>query len=103
LSMTHVIDSRIPIPRCVSTQYNFYVKEDLYVEDVSAEEFLSIFRTAAFNEWPYVSFRCKDEETYREVRRHLIDENHIFDYLDENVVSLNFTYNEIMHTYTFLF
>ena len=103
LSNTHVIDSRIPIPRCVSDQYNFYVKEKLYVEEVSVEEFLAIFGTEAFNELPYVAFRCKDEETYREVRRHLIDENHIFDYLDENVVSLNFTYNEIMHTYTFLF
>lgn len=81
---THTINSIVDLPECIADENNYYVKEGYYFTQVYTEKLASIFSTAYDNQKEYVEIKCSDGVVYREMYQYLIEEQHIFDYLENS-------------------
>lgn len=102
LQKTHIIDNPVSVPNCTSLLNNYYVKEGLYLNNLESLTLERIFRNAYSDGEECVSIRCSDETVFGQVKEHLLDEQHIFQYLKNGTTSLTYTYNEELYTYTFM-
>ena len=87
---THTIDSVMPLPECIAWENNYYVKEGLYLESADMEKMATIFKEAYAGNKEYVEIKCADKEVYGEIYSYLIDEQHIFDYLDTKMDTISY-------------
>jgi hypothetical protein len=100
LLKSHTIDNVVPVPACVATRNNYYVREGLYLRSYEEATLASIFdRMSASNE-KSVAFQCADEGTYREVLDKLITQQGVFKYLDTNG-SVSYSNNDQLYTLIF--
>ena len=100
LELTHVIDNFAPVPECVKTKDNYYVKEGLYFTKVDDKQLEQAFKNAKSTGKKSVEIKCSDTFVFDEMGTYLIDENHVFDYLD-NKESLKYIKNQDLHIYSF--
>lgn len=87
---THRINNVVPLPECNSNNENYYVHEQLFLEDYDADKIRSAFDEAYLNNTYYVSFKFNNQITYDFVREKLIDEQEVFAYLPEENSSLQY-------------
>lgn len=83
LSKTHRIDNVVPMPRCVSLEDNFYVREGAYFTDINEEQLAQVFEKSYSYGEDYVTLQCADEAVYRDMVNYLITDQKIFRYLNE--------------------
>lgn len=81
---THTIDSIVDLPECIAEENNYYVKEGYYFTSVDTQKLASIFSSAYDKQKEYVELKCSDGVVYREMYQYLIEEQHIFDYLENS-------------------
>ncbi len=81
---THTINNIVALPPCIADENNYYVKEGYYFTSVDTEKLATIFDTAYGDQKEYVEIKCSDGVVYREMCQFLIEEQHIFDYLESS-------------------
>lgn len=83
ISRTHTIDNVVELPQCIADENNYYVKEGYYFENLDTEKLAKVFSDAYTSDKGYVEIKCMDAVVYREISTYLVEEQHIFDYLED--------------------
>lgn len=82
LSKTHTIEEVVPVPVCTAMTDNYYVREGLYFTELSKDRIADVFARAYERQSSYVTLKCSRREVYEEIRRFLIEEQGIFEFLN---------------------
>ncbi len=101
LLRTHVIGGYIPMPECVATEANFYVREGALFSTYDREQMAALFDNALSDGKKDVTVKCTDAGCYSEVLRNLIDEQDIFTYLGNAGDSIAYAPNDKQLSVTF--
>lgn len=82
LYKTHEPDRPVPLPDCIATSNNYYVHEGRYLTGLDAEVLYEIFEDAYASGETTVQLQCANDEVYEQITKYLLEEQHIFDYID---------------------
>ena len=94
LQRTHTLNNVVPLPFCISMECNYYVKEGTYLNSCDEESIRNIFEKAADSGQEYITLKCSDTDIYRGVKRILLDEQKIFQYLNQSDGSVAYSDND---------
>nr|WP_321152655.1 transglutaminase domain-containing protein [uncultured Acetatifactor sp.] len=101
LLRTHSIGGQVPMPVCVATEANYYVREGGYFSSYDQEQMAELFRRAAESGRRDVTIKCGNESCYREIVDGLIDGQEIFRYLTDEEGKIAYAQNEKQLSLTF--
>ena len=101
LLRTHSIGGQVPMPLCVATEANYYVREGAYFTSYDREQMEALFRKTLEEGRADVTIKCADEPCYREVVEGLIDGQEIFRYLSDEEGRVAYAQNEKQLSLTF--
>lgn len=88
LTKTHIISDMIPMPRCISSEANYYVKEGYYFTFLDESKIGTLFQEAYKIGKSYITIKCETQELYKQMEDYLIKEQKIFKFLqNSNTVS----------------
>lgn len=93
LSKTHTIEEVVPVPVCTAMTDNYYVREGLYFTELSKERIADVFARAYERQSSYVTLKCSSREVYEEIRRFLIEEQGIFEFLNPDTGTVSYAEN----------
>lgn len=79
---THKINNVVELPECIANENNYYVKEGYYFKTLDTDKLAKVFSDAYAQNKEYVEIKCMDAVVYREISTYLIEEQHIFEYLE---------------------
>ena len=94
LSKTHTIEEVVPVPVCTAMTDNYYVREGLYFTELSKDRIADVFARAYERQSSYVTLKCSRREVYEEIRRFLIEEQGIFEFLNPDTGTVSYAENE---------
>ena len=94
LSKTHTIEEVVPVPVCTAMTDNYYVREGLYFTELSKDRVADVFARAYEEQSSYVTLKCSSREVYEEIRRFLIEEQGIFEFLNPDTGTVSYAENE---------
>jgi len=94
LSKTHTIEEVVPVPVCTAMTDNYYVREGLYFTELSKDRIADVFARAYERQSSYVTLKCSSREVYEEIRRFLIEEQGIFEFLNPDTGTVSYAENE---------
>ncbi len=100
LLTSRVIDNVVPLPECVATQNNYYVREGLYLRSYDEIWLGQLFDAAKSSGQNYVTFMCAGSQVYEEVKDHLITQQEIFGHLSSSE-AVTYSYNDDLYTLIF--
>lgn len=83
LLRTHNPNHVVPLPYCVSMDCNYYVKEGTYLTGCDEAGLRELFMDKFAQNGGYLTVKCANEDVYEEVRRLLIEEQKIFEYIQK--------------------
>lgn len=93
LSKTHAIEEVVPVPVCTAMTDNYYVREGLYFTELSKDRIADVFARAYERQSSYVTLKCSSREVYEEIRRFLIEEQGIFEFLNPDTGTVSYAEN----------
>lgn len=93
LSKTHTIEEVVPVPVCTAMTDNYYVREGLYFTELSKDRIADVFARAYERQSSYVTLKCSRREVYKEIRRFLIEEQGIFEFLNPDTGTVSYAEN----------
>lgn len=93
LSKTHTIEEVVPVPVCTAMTDNYYVREGLYFTELSKDWIADVFARAYERQSSYVTLKCSSREVYEEIRRFLIEEQGIFEFLNPDTGTVSYAEN----------
>ncbi len=93
LSKTHTIEEVVPVPVCMAMTDNYYVREGLYFTELSKDRIADVFARAYEEQSSYVTLKCSSREVYEEIRRFLIEEQGIFEFLNPDTGTVSYAEN----------
>ncbi len=102
LEKTHVIDNIVPMPECISTSENYYVKEGCWFESYDAVQMSAAFNYAYANRQSVVCIKCSDAAVFQEIYDALITNQEVFNYLIATTTNVTYTFSEESLSFTFL-
>ena len=100
IGKTHEIDNVVPLPACVATRNNYYIREGLYFAVYDEARLDSMFKEAQDFEKDCVTFMCADKTLYGEMKNKLITEQGVFRYINSSK-SVSYSYNDGLYTLIF--
>lgn len=100
LTKSHVIDNTIPLPACVATRNNYYIREGLYFTTYDEAALDVLFERAESNGESCVTFMCADAVVYQQMKEQLITEQKVFSYVKWSA-SVSYSYNDELYTLIF--
>lgn len=101
LLRTHTLGNVVPLPECVDTAANYYVRQGALFEEYDREKLKRVFEEALSAGKKDVTIKCADTECYRGMEHTLIEEQEIFTYLPEGNASVSYAQNEKQLSLTF--
>ncbi|MDD2971731.1 MAG: transglutaminase domain-containing protein [Lachnospiraceae bacterium] len=101
LCTTHVIDNIVPMPRCIATKDNYYVREGAYFEAYDGDKVASLFQKAYDSGQGFVTLKCSDASVYQQIRKKLIEEQVVFQLLQRDTQTIAYATSEEQLTFTF--
>ena len=96
LSKTHTIEEVVPVPVCTAMTDNYYVREGLYFTELSKDRIADVFARAYERQSSYVTLKCSRREVYEEIRRFLIEEQGIFEFLNPDTGTVSYAENVVV-------
>lgn len=94
LQRTHTLNNVVPLPFCVSMDCNYYVKESTYLTSCDESVISNIFERALASGKENITLKCSDTDVYNEVKKILLDEQKIFQYLHKSDGSVAYSDND---------
>lgn len=101
IEKTHSIDNCVELPVCKASSANYYVKENLFFETLDTNQILNAFIKASNENRSSVELKCANNAVYEQMGQYLLDESHIFDYLDSSVEKATYVQNSDLLIYSF--
>lgn len=101
LLRTHITDSYVPMPICIDTKDNYYVREGAYFTGYDKEQMKALFEKAYAEQKGEVTVKCSSLDCFRQIFAAMVDEQEIFDYMQEESESIVYTHNEKQLSMTF--
>ena len=102
LFITHTLaEGGVPMPACVATEANYYSREGALFSGYDRAQMTALFDRAKEQGRDDVTVKCTDEESYSQVMTALIDNQEIFDYLDDAGSTVAYAQNEKQLSLTF--
>lgn len=98
---THTIDNVIEPPRCVATESNYFVKEDLYFTTIDRRRLKKAFTKAYATNKGILTIKCSDSLCYQYMQNELITNQEIFDYVNVAGDTLSYAMNDDQFTLAF--
>lgn len=81
LEQTHTIENIVPMPRCISTEANYYAREGAYFDTLDRERIGVLFEKAYTEGKEFVTLKCANASVYAEVEEALLNQQEVFNYL----------------------
>lgn len=82
LYTTHSPNKIVPLPDCMANENNYYVHEGLYLTGLDTEVLHQIFERAYEKGETTVQFQCANDAVFIQVSDYLLEQQHIFDFVD---------------------
>lgn len=82
LYTTHSPNKIVPLPDCMANENNYYVHEGLYLTGLDTEVLHQIFEKAYEKGETTVQFQCANDAVFIQVSDYLLEQQHIFDFVD---------------------
>ena len=101
LLRTHTLENVVPLPECVDTAANYYVRQGALFDSYDREQMKRLFEESVAGGSRDVTIKCADMECYNQMKKVLIEEQEIFDYLPEGEASVSYAHNEKQLSLTF--
>lgn len=101
LLRTHTLGGEVPMPECTDSAANYYVKEDLVLDGYDVDKLQRIFRQAQEQQKADVTFKCVDEACLATVKKKLLDDREIFQYLPDTEKQISYACNDKQLSMTF--
>lgn len=101
LLRTHTLNGQLPMPQCVATENNYYVREGALFAEYDRDQMKELFERAAAQGKKDVTVKCADEACYQDILSALIDGQEIFDYLSGNDGKVAYAQNDKQLSLTF--
>lgn len=98
LQATHIIDSVVPMPQCIATAANYYIKENLYFNDYDEEALKEVFQNAYAQGREAVTLKCADFLVFAKVQEELITNQKIFLFLSGQTQSVIYAVDDQLYT-----
>lgn len=86
LDETHKPEPVVTMPRCNSMEDNYYIHEGLYFTGVDPDGFHRAFESSLASGQRIMFIKASSPEAFGEIRRHLFDEQNVFEYLGRSNV-----------------
>jgi hypothetical protein len=97
---THTPNRIVPLPDCIATEDNYYVHEGLYLTGLDAEALNQMFQKAYERGEDTLQFQCANASVYEQVSEYLLEEQHIFDFVNATN-SVSYIDNPATNTFCF--
>lgn len=94
ISKTHAIKSVVELPECIAWECNYYIKEGLYFKNLDTDKISKVFLDAYLEGKSHVEMKCADSVVYREIYTYLIEEQNVFEYLDDGKDTVSYCEDE---------
>lgn len=101
LLRTHIIGGQVPMPVCTATAANYYVREGSLFVSYDREQMAALFQRAIENGQRDLTIKCADAVCYEEIMAALIDNQEIFDYLQDRESGVAYAQNDKQLSLTF--
>lgn len=101
LQLTHRIDNIVPLPRCISLDANYYVKEGRYFTQYDETKLQELFQQAYEKGSEYITLKCATYEVYTKMSQELLENQKVFAFLNNDNKSIAYTNNEEQFTLSF--
>lgn len=101
LLRTHRIVAGIPMPECVATEANYYVREGALFTEYNKDRIGKLFAGMEDGSKNAVTIKCADRDCYEEIRVALVEKQEIFQFLGELEQKVTFSQNETQLSMTF--
>lgn len=98
---THMIGGDVPMPVCVATEANYYVREGAWFVSCDRNQLRKLFDGVSSCGRKDVSIKCADETCYDEMVETLIREQKIFELWKDTGSSIAYAQNEKQLSLTF--
>lgn len=98
LLATHVIDSVVPMPQCIATEANYYIRENLYFTNYNEAAVRAAFENAYAEGRETVTFKCADPIVFAKMQEELITNQKIFLFLSEQTQSVIYAVDDQLYT-----
>ena len=101
LQKTHTIDHPFVLPVCDAWENNYYVREGRLFTSYDEEKLDKVFADTRQNGNLYVTLKCSEEAVYSTMQQELIQNQKIFQYLNESCETIAYIENEQQLSLTF--
>lgn len=98
LEATHIIDSVVPMPQCIATEANYYIRENLYFNEYNEEALKEVFQNAYAQGREAVTLKCADPVVFAKMQEELITNQKIFLFLSEQTQSVIYAVDDQLYT-----
>lgn len=101
LCKTHQIDPIVPIPVCVAEKNNYFRREGCYFTSIDEGALQQVFSRGYERQEVTVTLKCANDSVYDGMVQYLIEEQKIFQYLQNANGSVSYAGNKDLHSITF--
>ena len=101
MNRTHTLDNVMPMPYCIATDANYYVREGEYLTGYQSQKLHSLFDEATEEGERFVTFKCSSESVYNMCVLKLLDKQDIFSYLPAGSRSVDYFTDEDLRIISF--
>lgn len=101
IGITHKDTMMIPLPVCNSLEDNYYVRENMYFEELNTEQLEQLLDRAKEQGRNMVTIKCANEAVFTQMYGYLIEEQKIFDFIKNSAGNLYYTQSQRMNSITF--
>lgn len=98
LQMTHIIDSVVPMPQCIATEANYYIRENLYFREYDEAAVREAFQNAYAQEQEALTLKCADPVVFAKMQEELITNQKIFLFLSDQTQSVIYAVDDRLYT-----
>lgn len=91
---THIFENPEIMPRTTAIADNYFIREGLYFTEVNKEQLGAAFKNAYFRNDEYVMLKMDSTGTYEAVWEYLLDEQKVFDYLQNHNGTVAYAQNK---------
>lgn len=101
LKRTHTIKSFVNLPVCTATKANYYVAENAFFTEYDEERIEQLFTEAKAEGKECLRLKCATDNVYDTMHRELIENRHIFRFLDQKQGKVSYTNNAELRSVSF--
>ncbi|MBR1470086.1 MAG: hypothetical protein IJ600_00425 [Lachnospiraceae bacterium] len=100
---THKIDNVLPLPYCIHTEANYFVREGTMFTAYDRSKLSGLFSEAAQSGERCVNIKCGSEAVYNAFMQNLLQKQEVFGLMPEGTTSVDYMTDDDLYTICFWF